>query len=298
MTTLFDRAHAHVESTQPRIVLPEQDDARVAAAAQQLECLGCTVLPAPALAARDEELAQPFFERKPGIAEAKVAEYLREPTHRAAALLALGEADLLISGAITETATVLRAGLRAVGLSAEAPLLCSSFLLNFPDGRQFLFGDCAVNIDPDAAQLAHIGQHLVRAASALFGEARLALLSYSTGSSGAGPSADKVRTAAEMLRQHGLNVAGPVQGDAALNAEIGARKGLDAVNPNVLIFPHIDAGNIGYKLMQELAGAQAIGPLLHGFARPVADLSRGASADDIVKVALIAALIGDPNPGI
>ena len=293
---LFERARAHVEKTQPRIVLPEQGDARVAAAAQQLERLGCTVLPAPALGDRDADLAQPFRERKPGIAEAKVADYLRDPTHRAAALLALGEADLLVAGAITETATVLRAGLRAVGLSAEAPLICSSFLLNFPDGRQFLFGDCAVNIDPDATQLAHIGQHLARAASALFGEARLALLSYSTGSSGAGPSVDKVRTATKILRQRGLNAAGPVQGDAALNAEIGARKGLGEVNPNVLLFPQIDAGNIGYKLMQELAGAQAIGPLLHGFARPVADLSRGARADDMVKVALIAALISDPDP--
>jgi len=186
---------------------------------------------------------------------------------------------------------VLRAGLRAVGLQADAPLICSSFLMDFPDERQFLFGDCAVNIDPNAAQLAHIGQHLAGAATALFGEARLALLSYSTGTSGAGASVDKVREATETLQAKGLTAFGPIQGDAALNPAIGARKGMGEANPNVLIFPNIDAGNIGYKLMQELAGAQAIGPLLHGFAKPIADLSRGATSDDIVKVALIAALM-------
>lgn len=288
--TILDRAQIHAAATNPKVLLPELDDARVAEAARELENLGFQILE-PDMSADPEALVQPFLDRKPGLEREKALTYLEEPTHRAAAMLALGQADLLVSGAATETATVLRAGLRAVGLSSDAPLICSSFLMSFPDGRQLLFGDCAVNIEPSAEQLTHIGMHLAGAAEALFGEARLALLSYSTGNSGSGPSVDVVREATEALQAKNLAAFGPIQGDAALNPEIGARKGMGEANPNTLIFPNINAGNIGYKLMQELAGAQAIGPLLHGFAKPMADLSRGATSDDIVKVALIAALI-------
>ncbi len=288
--TLIDLAKTHAAQATPRVLLPELSDARVANAADQLADLGFQILE-PDMAGDPEALVQPFLDRKPGLATQKALSYLEEPTHRAAAMLSLGQADLLVSGAVTETATVLRAGLRAVGLLADAPLICSSFLMSFPDGRQLLFGDCAVNIEPSAEQLVHIGTHLAGAAQALFGEARLALLSYSTGNSGGGASVDLVRTATEDLQSKGLTAFGPIQGDAALNPEIGARKGMGDAHPNTLIFPNINAGNIGYKLMQELAGAQAIGPLLHGFAKPMADLSRGATSDDIVKVALIAALM-------
>ena len=288
--TLLDRAHAHCQKTSPQILLPELHDRRVQAAAKTLEAVGCRIL-APDMAADPEPLIDPFLQRKPSLTRDKAREYLDEPTHRAAAMLALGQGDLLISGAATQTATVLRAGLRAVGLAPEAPLICSSFLMSFPDGKKFLFGDCAVNLDPNATQLAHIGMHLATAAQMLFGHARLALLSYSTGASGSGPSVDTVLAATKTLQDKGIAAFGPIQADAALNPEIGARKGMGDARPNTLIFPNINAGNIGYKLMQELAGAQAIGPLLHGFARPMADLSRGASSDDIAKVALITALM-------
>ena len=288
--TLIDRAKSYAAAAKPRLLLPELDDSRVAQAAEQLRAYGFEIL-APDMGAQPQAFHQPFLDRKPGLASQKLDEYVMEPTHRAAAMLAMDQADLLIAGAVTETATVLRAGLRAVGLAAAAPLICSSFLMSFPDGRQLLFGDCAVNLDPTAEQLTHIGVHLAKAAGALFGEARLALLSYSTGTSGAGPSVDLVREATQELTAKGLTAFGPIQGDAALNPHIGARKGMGEAHPNTLIFPNINAGNIGYKLMQELAGAQAIGPLLHGFAKPMADLSRGATSDDIVKVALIAALM-------
>ena len=288
--TLIDRAKAYAFQTRPRVLLPELSDARVSLAAEELEDLGFRILQ-PDRVADPEALVQPFLDRKPGLNPKRALTYLEEPTHRAAARLALGQADLLVSGAVTETATVLRAGLRAVGLSSDAPLICSSFLMLFPDGRQLLFGDCAVNIEPDAKQLTDIALHLAGAAEALFGEARLALLSYSTGTSGSGASVDAMRQATEALQDRSVTAFGPIQGDAALNPDIGARKGMEAVSPNTLIFPNINAGNISYKLMQELAGAQAIGPLLHGFAKPMADLSRGASSDDIVKVALIATLI-------
>lgn len=119
-------------------------------------------------------------------------------------------------------------------------------------------------------------------ATALLGDARVALLSFSTGSSGAGDSVERVRCVAEAT-----GYIGPVQADAALNATIAAKKGLGNGDANVLVFPSLDAGNIAYKLCQELAGAQAIGPFLQGFARAVCDLSRGATVDDIVASTLV-----------
>ncbi|MGB1033645.1 MAG: phosphate acyltransferase, partial [Primorskyibacter sp.] len=130
--------------------------------------------------------------------------------------------------------------------------------------------------------LAAIAQASAISARALLGEARVALLSFSTGTSGTGGSVDIVRAAAEAT---GFD--GPVQGDAALNPAIAAQKGAGAGDANVLIFPTLDAGNIAYKLAQELAGAQAMGPILQGFAKPVCDLSRGATADDIVAATAV-----------
>jgi len=114
------------------------------------------------------------------------------------------------------------------------------------------------------------------------------MLSFSTGHSGSGDSVECVRAASELLRSEGVNVRGPVQADAALDPVIAARKGIEGEAANVLIFPSLDAGNIAYKLLQELGGAQAIGPFLQGFARPVCDLSRGAGVEDIVEACKIA----------
>jgi phosphate acetyltransferase len=137
-------------------------------------------------------------------------------------------------------------------------------------------------VAPDAAALEAIARASADTAKALMGDARVALLSFSTGTSGAGDSVDLVRSVAEAT-----GFAGPIQADAALNTTIAAKKGLGSGDANVLVFPSLDAGNIAYKLCQELAGAQAIGPFLQGFARPVCDLSRGATMDDIVASTLV-----------
>jgi len=160
----------------------------------------------------------------------------------------------------------------------------SFFLMVFPDGREMVFADCAVNVSPDAAQLADIARASAASAESLLGAARVAMLSFSTGTSGDGDSVVRVREAADLA-----GFAGPVQADAALNAVVAAKKGITPVDANVLIFPTLDAGNIAYKLCQELAGAQALGPFLQGFARPVCDLSRGASVDDIVAATVLTA---------
>ena len=274
MQALLDRAKALAAEKQPRLILPERGDDRVDAAADRLASLGFELVDAR----EGADLAKPFLDQKPSLPSEKLRSYLSEPTHRAAAMLALGEADLVVSGAVTDTATVLRAAFRALGLAQDVPLSCSSFLMHFPDGRSYLWGDCGANLAPDADQMAHIGAMLAEAAESLFGRAELALLSYSTGESGAGPTVDLMRAATQTLQAKGIKANGPVQGDAALNPTIGSRKGMAGLDPNVLLFPNLDAGNIAYKLAQELAGATALGPFMHGFAKPMADLSRGASA--------------------
>jgi phosphate acetyltransferase len=145
-----------------------------------------------------------------------------------------------------------------------------------------IFADCAVNVAPNADELAGIAIASSVSANALLGECEVALLSFSTGTSGAGSSVDVVKEASELS-----GFLGPLQVDAALNSKIAEKKGLGEGRANVLIFPDLNAGNIAYKLAQELVGAQAIGPILQGFRKPVCDLSRGATVDDIVAATAV-----------
>ncbi|WP_136442041.1 phosphate acyltransferase [Pacificoceanicola onchidii] len=268
-----------------RVVFPEREEPRVAEAVEFMTGKG--LIEPVDLADPTQAHVDALVEAR-GMKEAIARRMLQKPLFRAAAMVAAGEADLMVAGAEAPTRRVIEAASIVIGLEDGVSTASSFFLMVFPDGREMLWGDCAVNVAPDAAQLAAIAQTTARSANALLGEARPALLSFSTGSSGTGDSVEIVREAAEIC-----GFAGPVQADAALNASIAARKGLsDAGDANVLIFPDLDAGNIAYKLAQELAGAQAIGPILQGFRRPVCDLSRGASADDIIASTLVSAAMG------
>ncbi len=273
-----------------RVVMPEaSEDGRVRDAAARLAAGG---LAAPVqLAEPSDDLAAAVAANR-GIRPALARRIIRRPLPRAAAMVAAGKADVLVAGAAAPTRRVIEAASLAIGLADGIGRPSSFFLMSFPGGREVIFADCAVAVDPDAGELAGIARSSAASAEALLGEARVALLSYATGASGAGPSVAKVAAATEAARAAGVAATGPVQADAALNPEIAARKGSGSGDANVLVFPSLDAGNIGYKLARELAGAQASGPVLQGFRKPVCDLSRGASVDDIVAGTVIAIALG------
>lgn len=278
--SVLEAARAIAASSTSRVVFPELDDPRVAEAAARLAAEGlCTPI---ALTAEVTEAQVAALVSARGSKEALARRLLQKPLYRAAAMVAAGEADAMVAGADSPTRRVIEAAGMVIGLAEGVAIPSSYFLMVFPNGREFIFADCAVNVAPDAIALEAIARASAETGKALLGDARVALLSFSTGTSGAGDSVDMVRAVALAT---GFD--GPVQADAALNATIAAKKGLGAGDANVLVFPSLDAGNIAYKLCQELAGAQAIGPFLQGFARPVCDLSRGATVDDIVAATLI-----------
>ncbi|WP_370312840.1 phosphate acyltransferase [Sagittula sp.] len=277
----FDTARAR----QARVVFPEAGEPRIDAACARLQNEGLAV-PVP-LPDTPTEAQVAALTGARGVTEPIARRMLARPLFRAAAMVAAGEAEAMVAGVANPTRRVIEAASIAIGLADGVAIPSSFFLMVFPEGREVIFADCAVNVAPDAEGLAAIAQASARSATALLGEARVALLSFSTGTSGAGPSVDAVRAAAE---QTGFD--GPIQADAALNPVIAAQKGMGAGDANTLVFPSLDAGNIAYKLAQELAGAQAIGPMLQGFRKPVCDLSRGARVEDIVAATALCIAMG------
>ena len=280
LENIFDRAKARAA----RVVLPEIEDPRIAEAAQQLRAKGLAD-PIPLSQVSDAMVAG-LVERR-GLKEAIARRMLAKPLFRAAAMVASGAADAMVAGADSPTKRVIEAASIVIGLRPGVRTPSSFFLMLFPDGRDMIFADCAVNLAPDAGQLADIARASEQSAKALLDRVNMALLSFSTGKSGSGESVDLVAAAAQET-----GFLGPIQADAALNPAIAAKKSLGQGQANVLIFPDLNAGNIAYKLAQELAGAQAIGPMLQGFSKPVCDLSRGASVSDIVAATAVTVALG------
>lgn len=280
MTATLDRAFEIATARKPRVVLPEMDDPRIAEAAARLAAEGLAQ-PVSLVEQAEHHVDALTSNRDMRCTIAK--RLLQRPLMRAAAMVATGEADLLVAGAIAPTRRVIEAASMVIGLDDGINTPSSFFLLVLADGQEFIFADCAVNVSPSAQELADIATASAKTATSLWGHAEVALLSFSTGHSGAGASVERVREAAEIT-----GFPGPVQADAALDL-VTAQKKQAALNgrANVLIFPDLDAGNIAYKLMVQLAGAKAYGPILQGFRKPICDLSRGATVDEIVAATVL-----------
>lgn len=320
MNGIIDTLRQQAKARQKRILLPEHYDERVLRAAadlaeQQLVTPVLIDLPSgteppkgveifnrrdDANSWRDKAVAA-FTEARAskGMTETLAREQLENPVLLAAVLIKLGFADGGVAGSTATTADVLRAGIQGLGLAAGARQVSSFFMMELQDGRVLSYGDCAVNPDPDSESLADIAVTTARSHRALTGEtAKVALLSFSTRGSASHPRVDKVRRAFELAKEAAPDLAidGEMQFDAAFVPAIGDKKAPGSAvagQANVYIFPDLDAGNIAYKITQRIGGAKAIGPVLQGMNKPWMDLSRGCSAEDIVNVAAIAAVLAE-----
>jgi phosphate acetyltransferase len=322
---LLDRLFDIARQSNRKIVLPEGDDTRIVAAAARLvrEKIAQPVLLGDSagigkvaskhgVSLDGITLIDPRSDAKLhayGAALATVRESMTlgmatrlvaKPLYFGGLMVRQGDAAAMVAGAANPTPRVIEAGLMTVGLAQGIALPSSYFLMLAPNFRPLMFADCAVNADPSAEELAGIAIASARSAQSLFGEVpRVAMLSFSTQGSAQHARVEKVRRALKLVRERepALATDGEFQADAALVPAVAQKKlktpSTVAGNANVLIFPDLDSGNIGYKLTQWLGGVQAIGPFLQGFAKPISDLSRAASEDDIVTTcAVVAACAG------
>ena len=315
--TLIDRAKADKKT----IVLPEGNDERILEAAQEAlaqgianiiilgdadeiaakgyNLEGATIID-PATSDKQEEFAELLYElrKAKGMTPEEAKELVKDPIHFAVLMVKSGLCDGLVGGACHATIKILSPSLKIIKTAPGEPMVSSFFIMDVPgsefgENGLFLFADCALEIQPTSEKLAHIANQTDKSFKRLIGDdPRIALLSHSSHGSAVNDDSTKVVKAVEYIRENYPDIVadGELQLDAAIVPELGASKAPDspvAGKANVLIFPDLDAANIGYKLVQRLGGAKAYGPVLQDLAAPVNDLSRGCTAEDVVGVIAI-----------
>ena len=315
--TLIDRAKADKKT----IVLPEGNDERILEAAEEAlaqgianiiilgdadeiaakgyNLEGATIID-PATSDKQEEFANLLYElrKAKGMTPEEAKELVKDPIHFAVLMVKSGLCDGLVGGACHATIKILSPSLKIIKTAPGEPMVSSFFIMDVPgsefgENGLFLFADCALEIQPTSEKLAHIANQTDKSFKRLIGDdPRIALLSHSSHGSAVNDDSTKVVKAVEYIRENYPDIVadGELQLDAAIVPELGASKAPNspvAGKANVLIFPDLDAANIGYKLVQRLGGAKAYGPVLQGLAAPVNDLSRGCTAEDVVGVIAI-----------
>lgn len=324
--SLLDRIMDRAQKLDKTIVLPEGEDIRTIEAAQKLTEQGiCKVILLgdektivnnakgfnidgvpminPLTSGKKQAYVEQLVEMRKhkGLTKEQAEQLLQDSVYFGCMMLKNDEVDGLVSGAVHSTGDLLRPALQIIKTTPGISTVSSCFLMEFADKKLgdngvLIFSDCAVVIDPNEDELAAIAVASAQSAKKIAElDPRVAMLSFSTKGSATHPRVDKVKAATAKAQQLApqLPIDGELQLDAALVASVGEKKapGSPVVGKaNVLVFPDLDSGNIGYKLTQRLAGATAVGPICQGFAKPVNDLSRGCNADDIMYVSAITAL--------
>jgi len=276
-------------------ILGDVDDVSGRAAALGLDLDGARLVD-PAQAPERDEYAATYHElrKHKGVTEELAFDTAADPSYFGTLMVKAGHADGMVSGAAHTTGDTIRPAFEIIKARRDATVVSSVFLMCMPD-RVLVYGDCAVNPNPDVEQLAGIAASSAETAATFGVEPLIAMLSYSTGESGKGADVDKVREATELLHQRHpeLKVEGPIQYDAAVDPGVAEKKlpGSEvAGHATVFVFPDLETGNIAYKAVQRSSGAVAIGPVLQGLNRPVNDLSRGCLVPDVVSTVVITAI--------
>lgn len=335
--TLFERLTAQAQKFPQRLILPESLEPRTLRAADKvIEDKIAEVIfigDAEQIMAKGEELglkniskatvrnpldleftekyAEIFKElrKKKGISIEEARETVANPLYLGCLMIKAGDADCMVAGALSPTSHVLRAAFQTLKTKPGISVVSGAFIMLLPEDCQYgdnhmlVFADCAVVPDPTSAELAEIAISTAKTTKDIAGlDPAVAMLSFSTYGSASHERIDKVTEALKIVREKApeLNVDGELQSDAAIVPSVGAQKAPGspvAGHANTLIFPSLEVGNIAYKLVQRLAGAGAVGPILQGLAAPVNDLSRGATVDDIVNTIIVTCnqAIGDKN---